>query len=71
MFFLNFKKIIFFLNDFIYDKFYFLCIVKKKSKKKVFEEKFGTLGENDVIEKMLMSSYFFAPTCSLSVGAHL
>ena len=32
---------------------------KKKIKKKVFEEKFGTLGENDVIEKMLMSSYFF------------
>ena len=54
-----------------YDKFYFLCIVKKKIKKKVFEEKFGTLVQNDVIEKMLMSSYFFAPTCSLSVGAHL
>ena len=34
----------------------------KKKKKKVFEEKFGTLGENDVIEEMLMSSY---------VGAHL
>ena len=43
-----------------YDKFYFLCIVKKKIKKKVFEEKFGTLGKNDVIEKMLMSSYFFS-----------
>ena len=54
-----------------YGKFYFLCIVKKKLKK-VFEEKFGTLGKNDVIEKMLMSSYFFfTPTCSLSVGAHL
>ena len=39
-----------------YDKFYFLYIVKKKN---VFEEKFGTLGKNDVIEKMLMSSYFF------------
>ena len=33
-----------------YDKFYFLYIVKKK-KKKVFEEKLGTLGENDVIKK--------------------
>ena len=42
----------------LYDKFYFLCIVKKK-KKKVFDEKFGTLGENDVIEKLLMLSYFF------------
>ena len=42
----------------LYDKFYFLSIVKKKIKKKVFEEKFGTLGENDVIEKTLMS-YFF------------
>ena len=31
----------------------------KKKIKKVFEEKFGTLGENDVIEKMLMSSYCF------------
>ena len=45
-----------------YDKFYFLYIVKKKIKKKVFEEKFGTLGKNDVIEKMLMSSYFFCYT---------
>ena len=44
---------------------------KKKIKKKVFEEKFGTLGENDVIEKMLMSSYIFFAACSLSVGAHL
>ena len=42
-----------------YENFYFLCIVKKKIKKKVFEEKFGTLGQNDVIEKMLMSSYIF------------
>ena len=42
----------------LYDKFYFLSIVKKKLKK-VFEEKFGTLGKNDVIEKMLMSSNFF------------
>ena len=41
-----------------YDKLDFLCIVKKKEKKKVFEEKLGTLGENDVIEKMLMSSFF-------------
>ena len=31
----------------LYDKFYFLSIVKKKEK--VFEEKFGTLGEDDVI----------------------
>ena len=31
----------------------------EKKKKKVFEEKFGTLGKNDVIEKMLMSSNFF------------
>ena len=37
----------------LYDKFYFLCIVKKK-KKEGFEEKFGTFGKNDVIEKMLM-----------------
>ena len=42
-----------------YENLYFLCIVKKKIKKKVFEEKFGTLGQNDVIEKMLMSSYIF------------
>ena len=42
----------------LYDKFYFLRIVKKNLKKG-FEEKFGTLGENDVIEKMLMSSYIF------------
>ena len=41
------------------DKLYFLCIVKKKKKKKIFEEKLGTLGKNDVIEKMLMSSNFF------------
>ena len=40
----------------LFDKFYFLRIVKKKIRKKVFEEKFGTLGKNDVIEKMLMSS---------------
>ena len=33
---------------------------KKKIKTKVFEEKFGTLGKNDVIEKMLMSSNFFS-----------
>ena len=47
-------------------------VMLKKNKKKVFEEKLGTLGENDVIEKLLMSSnFFFAPTCSLSVGAHL
>ena len=45
---------------------------KKIIKKKVFVEKFGTLGENDVIEKMLMSSYFFSQQrVSLSVGAHL
>ena len=42
-----------------YDKFYFLWYCKKKIKKKVFEEKFGTLGKNDVMEKMLMSSYIF------------
>ena len=41
------------------DKFYFLWYCKKKIKKKVFEEKFGTLGKNDVIEKMLTSSYIF------------
>ena len=39
--------------------FSFYVIVKKKKKRKGFEEKFGTLGKNDVIEKMLMSSYFF------------
>ena len=38
--------------------FTFYGIVKKKLKK-VFEENFGTLGKNDVIEKMLMSSYIF------------
>ena len=38
--------------------FTFYAIVKKKNKK-VFEEKFGTLGKNDVIEKMLMSSNIF------------
>ena len=43
----------------LYDKLYFLCIAKKKRKKKGFEEKFGTLGKNDVIEKLMMSSYFF------------
>ena len=32
-----------------------MCCNKKKFKKS-FEEKFGTLGENDVIEKMRMSS---------------
>ena len=32
---------------------------KKKKKKKVFEEKLGTLGKNDVIEKMQMSSKNF------------
>ena len=42
-----------------YDKLYFLCIVKKKKKKKFFEEKLGTLGKNDVIEKNLMSSKIF------------
>ena len=40
--------------------FTFYVFVKKKIKKKVFEENFGTLGKNDVIEKMLMSSYFFS-----------
>ena len=33
--------------------------LKIKIKRKVFEETFGTLGENNVIEKLLMSSYFF------------
>ena len=42
-----------------YDKFYFLCIVKKNKKIKIFQEKLGTLGKNDVIEKMLMSSKMF------------
>ena len=32
---------------------------KIKNKKNVFEEKFGTLRKNDVIDKMLMSSYIF------------
>ena len=49
-----------------YDKLYFLCIVKKK--KKVFEEKLGTLGKNDVIEKMLMSSKNFLHTCDKFQG---
>ena len=38
--------------------FTFYVLLKKK-KKKVFEEKLGTFGENDVIEKMLMSSKNF------------
>ena len=37
--------------------FTFYVLLKKK--RKVFEEKLGTLGKNDVIEKMLMSSNFF------------
>ena len=41
-----------------YDKFYFLCVVKKKLKK-VFEETFWTLGENDVIGKMADVIIFF------------
>ena len=46
---------------------------KKEKRKEVFEEKFGTLGGNDVIEKLLMAlaSDFFAQTCTLSLGAHL
>ena len=33
-------------------------VLSKKIKKKVFEEKLGTLGKNHAIEKMLMSSFF-------------
>ena len=42
-----------------YDKFYFLWYCKKKKKKKGFEEKFGTLGKNDVIEKTADVIIFF------------
>ena len=39
--------------------FTFHVMLKKNNKKKVFEEKLATLGKNDVIEKLLMSSNFF------------
>ena len=35
------------------------CKKKKKKKEKVFDEKVGTLGKNDVIEKLMMSSKHF------------
>ena len=46
----------------LYDRLYFLCIVKKNLKKG-FEEKFGTLGKNDVIEKNNDVIIFFLHQC--------
>ena len=55
-----------------YDKFYFLCTLKKKSKKKGFWGKIWDLGEKWRYRKNAdVIIFFFAPTCSLSVGAHL
>ena len=43
-----------------YDKLILLFMyLKKKIKKKGFDEKFGTLGENDVIEKTADVIIFF------------
>ena len=53
-----------------YDKFYFLWIVKKKIKKKSFWGKIWDLGEKWRHRKNVII-FFLAPTCSLSVGAHL
>ena len=51
--------------------FSFYVIVKKKKKKKVLRKNLGPWGKMTSLKKCWCHHIFFAPTCSLSVGAHL
>ena len=54
-----------------FDKFYFLCIVKKKVKKKFLRKNLGPWGKMTSRKNAYVIIFFSAATCSLSVGAHL